>query len=201
MTEEHQDPENPEAGAPESPDSEPSPAPKGRGRGSGAAASDIVARLSGLGKKTAAKKTAPPAKKTAAPAKKTAPAKTSAKKAAPATKKPAAAPTKKAAPAKKAPATKKTAASPSTPDYPYRKKGDWVYEEGVPIMPAEQEAPRALYSARITFTTTEQQRRALEEAKLDDRIDKTARLRAMVALWEQDERLRKRVDRLARTMQ
>ncbi|MGW6569994.1 hypothetical protein [Streptomyces sp. NPDC054975] len=189
MTNDQQDSQSPEAGADNSPEPEPSPAPGGRGRGSGAAANNIVARLSGLGKKSAAKKTAAPAKKTAAKKTTTPASKPAAKKAA----------AKKATPAKKA-TTKKTAATPSV-SHPYRKKGDWVYEEGVPVMPAEQDPPRSLYSARITFTTTEQQRRALEAAKLDDRIDKTARLRAMVALWEQDERLRKRVDKLARTMQ
>ncbi|MFF9908768.1 hypothetical protein ACF1HU_35810 [Streptomyces olivaceus] len=152
-----------------------------------------MARLAGLGKKTAA-----PAKKTAA--KKASTKKTAAKKAPPKTTKTTTA-KKTAAPAKKTTAsTKKTESAPSV-SHPYKKKGDWVYEEGVPIMPAEQQAPRALYSARITFTTTEQQRRSLEQAKVEDRIDKTARLRAMVALWEQDERLRKRVDKLARTMQ
>ncbi|MFE2936824.1 hypothetical protein [Streptomyces sp. NPDC059278] len=188
-TEDHQSPETPEAAEPAG--SEPSPAPKGRGRRGAAGGSDIAARLRGLGsKKTAA---APPAKK--APAKRASAAPTT-KKAAAKKAAPAAASPKAAQPAKKA-ATKKAPDSA-----PYKKRGDWVTPVGAPAtMPAEQGAPRALYSARITFTTTEQQRRALEEAKVEDRIDKTARLRAMVALWEQDERLRKRVDKLARTMQ
>ncbi|MFJ3481654.1 hypothetical protein [Streptomyces microflavus] len=187
--EDHQDPETPEAAEPAG--SEPSPAPKGRGRRGAAGGSDIAARLRGLGsKKTAA---APPAKKT--PTKRAS--------AAPATKKAAAKKTAPAAASPKAAQPAKKAAAKKAPDSaPYKKRGDWVTPVGAPAtMPAEQDAPRALYSARITFTTTEQQRRALEEAKVEDRIDKTARLRAMVALWEQDERLRKRVDKLARTMQ
>ncbi|MGW4954585.1 hypothetical protein [Streptomyces parvulus] len=163
-------------------------APKGRGRRSGGGA-DIVARLAGLGGKNSGSSAPPAAKK--------APAKKAAAKRAPAAKKAAPATSTRKATAKKAPAKK--AADDS---FPVKKKGDWVTPVGAPAtMPAEQDKPRALYSARITFTTTEQQRRALEAAKLEDRIDKTARLRAMVALWEQDERLRKRVDKLARTMQ
>lgn len=180
--EEHDGPEA--RGAAGSETSAESTAPKGRGRRGAAGGADIVARLAGLGGKNSGAQTNAPAKK--APAKKTA-----AKKA-PATS------TRKTA-AKKAAPAKKTAADDASP---VKKKGDWVTPVGAPAtMPAEQDRPRALYSARITFTTTEQQRRALEAAKLEDRIDKTARLRAMVALWEQDERLRKRVDKLARSMQ
>jgi len=64
-------------------------------------------------------------------------------------------------------------------------------------MPPEQ--PKAVtYSERINLTTTPEQNRALAQARVDDGIDKTARLRAMIALWQQDERIRKRIDKLAR---
>ncbi|MFF6984220.1 hypothetical protein ACFZAV_42660 [Streptomyces sp. NPDC008343] len=190
--EEHPPTETGDAGTPDPPAAEPSPAPQGRGRRGGAGGADILARLTGLGaaKKTTTKKTAAPAKKATA---KKAPAKKATAKKAPATS------TRKAT-AKKVTAPAKKAAPDNT--FPVKKKGDWVTPVGAAVtMPAEQDRPRALYSARITFTTTEQQRKALEEAKITDRIDKTARLRAMVALWEQDERLRKRVDKLAQTMQ
>jgi hypothetical protein len=67
-------------------------------------------------------------------------------------------------------------------------------------MPAEQARPAALYSARISHTTTPEQKRALDMARVDDGIEATARLRAMTQLWIEDERLRARVDKLARTL-
>lgn len=64
-------------------------------------------------------------------------------------------------------------------------------------MPPEQ--PKTVtYSERINLTTTPEQNRALNLARVDDGIDKTARLRAMIALWQQDERIRRRIDKLAR---
>jgi hypothetical protein len=67
-------------------------------------------------------------------------------------------------------------------------------------MPAEQGRPRAFYSARISHTTTPDQKRALDLARVEDGIEATARLRAMTQLWMEDERLRARVDKLARTL-
>lgn len=65
-------------------------------------------------------------------------------------------------------------------------------------MPAEQPKPVA-YSSRINLTTTPEQNRALDLARVEDGIDKTARLRAMIALWQDDERLRRRIDKLAKS--
>jgi hypothetical protein len=65
-------------------------------------------------------------------------------------------------------------------------------------MPAEQGRPAA-YSSRLHITVTPEQARALAQARVDDGIEVTARLRAMVALWQEDERLRKRIDKLARS--
>ncbi|HET6751582.1 MAG TPA: hypothetical protein VFL71_20240 [Actinomycetes bacterium] len=65
-------------------------------------------------------------------------------------------------------------------------------------MPAEQSRPAA-YSARLHLTTTREQARALAQARVDDGIEVTARVRAMIALWQQDERLRRRIDKLARS--
>ncbi len=93
------------------------------------------------------------------------------------------APTRKATPDK--PATGKPAARKATP------------APRAP-MPAEQPKPAA-YSSRINLTTTPEQNRALDLARVEDGIDKTARLRAMIALWQQDERLRRRIDKLAQS--
>lgn len=63
--------------------------------------------------------------------------------------------------------------------------------------PAEQ--PRSVsFTERINLTVTPDQNRSLDLARVDDGIDKTARLRAMIELWQEDERLRKRIDRRAR---
>jgi hypothetical protein len=40
-------------------------------------------------------------------------------------------------------------------------------------------------------------RRALEQARVDDRIETTARIRAMIRLWQEDEQFRARVNELA----
>jgi hypothetical protein len=41
-------------------------------------------------------------------------------------------------------------------------------------------------------------RRALEQARVDDRIETTARIRAMIHLWQADEQFRSQVNELAR---
>jgi hypothetical protein len=65
-------------------------------------------------------------------------------------------------------------------------------------MPAEQ-TRSAAYSSRLHITVTPGQAHALAQARVDDGIEVTARLRAMIALWEEDERLRRRIDKLARS--
>ncbi|WP_406346253.1 hypothetical protein [Streptomyces sp. NBC_00648] len=63
--------------------------------------------------------------------------------------------------------------------------------------PTEQERT-AFYSARLNLTTAEAQRKTSKPAAMEDDIDNTARVRAMIALREEDERrLRKRVDKKA----
>lgn len=62
--------------------------------------------------------------------------------------------------------------------------------------PAEQ-AKTTFYSERINLTTTPAQKKMLKLAGVEDGIDTTARIRAMIALYEEDERLRKRVDKTA----
>jgi hypothetical protein len=69
-----------------------------------------------------------------------------------------------------------------------------------PPMLAEQPAPPAHYSARMQLTLTPDQARALKLAKVEDGIEGTARIRAMIALWIEDDRLRHRIDKRARSM-
>jgi glucose/arabinose dehydrogenase len=66
-------------------------------------------------------------------------------------------------------------------------------------MPAEQDKPDR-WPARISMTASPEMKRALDLARLDDGIEVTARIRAMITLWQEDRRLRARVDKLARTL-
>ena len=126
------------------------------------------------------------------PGDKAAPAKKTAAKA-PANKTAAKAPAKKAAPAARTSAPAKTAAS-APPAAAEPQPAPAAPRRTPP--PAEQEKV-TFYSARINLTTTEAQKKALKLAGVEDGIDTTARIRAMIALWEEDERLRKRIDKAA----
>jgi glucose/arabinose dehydrogenase len=66
-------------------------------------------------------------------------------------------------------------------------------------MPAEQARPER-WPARISMTASQEMKRDLEVARLDDGIEVTARLRAMIALWQEDPKLRGKVARLARDL-
>jgi hypothetical protein len=72
-------------------------------------------------------------------------------------------------------------------------------------MPAAQPKPKAVYSARISHTTTPDQLDALEEVSRAERratgqaVPLTALLRAAAAICLDDARLRARMARLART--
>jgi hypothetical protein len=50
------------------------------------------------------------------------------------------------------------------------------------------------------MTASREMKRDLDTARIDDGSEVTARLRAMIALWQQDARLRARVDELAREL-
>jgi hypothetical protein len=50
----------------------------------------------------------------------------------------------------------------------------------------------------MSLTLTKAQKKALDMARVDDGLEGTARIRAMIALWESDEKLRRRIDKLAR---
>jgi hypothetical protein len=66
-------------------------------------------------------------------------------------------------------------------------------------MPAEQDRPEK-WPARISMTASPDMKRDLELARLDDGIEVTARLRAMITLWQEDPKLRTRVDKRARDL-
>ena len=56
------------------------------------------------------------------------------------------------------------------------------------------------WSVRVPLNVDEEMRRALEVARMDDRIETTARVRAMIQLWQEDERLRARINKRAKDM-
>jgi hypothetical protein len=59
--------------------------------------------------------------------------------------------------------------------------------------------PRAIPAPeRITLPMWTELHRALALARIEDRVDTTVRIRAMIELWHHDARLRARVDRLAK---
>jgi hypothetical protein len=66
-------------------------------------------------------------------------------------------------------------------------------------MPAEQEHPPA-WDARMSLTLSKEMKRALDVARADDGVEGTARIRAMITLWQEDDRLRRRIDKLAKTL-
>lgn len=65
-------------------------------------------------------------------------------------------------------------------------------------LPTEPKAEK--WPARISMTASKEMKRELESARLDDGIEVTARLRAMISLWQADPELRARVDELARDL-
>ena len=65
-------------------------------------------------------------------------------------------------------------------------------------MPAEQ-ATAKRWDARASLTLTAEMKRALDMARAIDGIPDTARIRAMISLWQDDERLRARVNKLAKS--
>jgi hypothetical protein len=66
--------------------------------------------------------------------------------------------------------------------------------------PIPEEQPRAKeWPVRIPLNVDDGMRRALEQARVDDRIETTARIRAMIHLWQEDDQFRARVNELAAT--
>jgi hypothetical protein len=64
---------------------------------------------------------------------------------------------------------------------------------------AAQPAEQPKWDARMSLTLSKPMKRDLDIARADDGIEGTARIRAMIALWQSDERLRKRIDREAKS--
>lgn len=64
---------------------------------------------------------------------------------------------------------------------------------------ADQPKPEK-WPARISMTASREMKRELEAARLDDGIEVTARLRALIRLWQTDPELRGRADELAKTL-
>ncbi|MGH3612687.1 MAG: hypothetical protein ACRDRK_08835 [Pseudonocardia sp.] len=141
---------------------------------------ELLARMTALGASTAQPATSEPTPATRRRTKPvTAPSETA-----------TTADTGRSAPTRPAPADRPATRTPAT-----RKQAP---ASRTPAMPAEQPKP-VTYNARINLTTTPEQNRALDLARVEDGIDKTARLRAMIALWEKDERLRRRIDKEAKS--
>jgi hypothetical protein len=65
--------------------------------------------------------------------------------------------------------------------------------------PAEQPKAVGVWDARMSLTLSKPMKRSLDMARADDGIEGTARIRAMIALWEQDERIRRRIDKMAKS--
>ncbi len=70
--------------------------------------------------------------------------------------------------------------------------GEIRQPDSTPAKPGEK------WPARISMTASREMKRDLEAARLDDGIEVTARLRAMITLWQKDPALRVRVDELAK---
>jgi hypothetical protein len=65
--------------------------------------------------------------------------------------------------------------------------------------PAEQPSPGA-YGARVNLTMSPEMKRDLELARIEDRIELTSRIMAMITLWLTDPGYRAAVDELAAQM-
>jgi hypothetical protein len=63
-----------------------------------------------------------------------------------------------------------------------------------------QEPEPARWDARMSLTLSKEMKRDLDVARADDGVEGTARIRAMITLWQEDERLRRRIDKLAKTL-
>lgn len=72
-----------------------------------------------------------------------------------------------------------------------------------PVAPVQEVQPQQRakeWPVRIPLNVDEEMRRALEQARVDDRIETTSRVRAMIQLWQDDDEFRARVNELAATL-
>jgi hypothetical protein len=72
--------------------------------------------------------------------------------------------------------------------------------EPAPVIPETTGPKPERWPARISMKASPEMKRWLELARIDDGVEVTARLRAMIMLWHDDPKLRARVDELARTL-
>lgn len=56
------------------------------------------------------------------------------------------------------------------------------------------------WDSRLSVTLSAEMKRWLDLARVDDGIEATARIRAMIVAWHENERLRARIDRAAKTL-
>jgi hypothetical protein len=96
------------------------------------------------------------------------------------------------------PARKKTQ-QPAQPAETAVQAAPEVPEDSGPerLLPLEPESGTK-FDARMSLTLAPDQKRLLDLARVDDGTEGTARIRAMIALYGYDPRVRKRIDRIAR---
>lgn len=116
-------------------------------------------------------------------------------------------PTSKGSDADSKPAGKERARSGSTSKKPGRTaKGTQTeqsptqdHDLSEPLPDEGKPKPPSKNGKRVAVPMPKDMRDALALARVDDDIEATVRIRAMVELWMHDERLRARVDKLAKT--
>lgn len=62
---------------------------------------------------------------------------------------------------------------------------------------SKSSTPSKRHERRLSLPLTDDQDRTLKLARVEDDIDTTTRIRAMIEIWADDPKLRKRVDKLA----
>jgi len=94
-----------------------------------------------------------------------------------------------------------TQAPAAVPDAPPEEPRPVVAEVARPARHASSQhaEPKApTWDARMSLTLSREMKRDLDIARAEDGIEGTARIRAMIDLWRNDDRLRRRIDRMAR---
>jgi hypothetical protein len=66
---------------------------------------------------------------------------------------------------------------------------------GGPVSAPAQQDKEPMFDARLNLPLTDEMMRALKQARLDDGLEATARIRAMITIWQEDERFRNRVNK------
>lgn len=79
-----------------------------------------------------------------------------------------------------------------------RRRGAGTARNEDQVQAAVHRARFGVYEKRVTLLLRTDDHRALAVARLDDGVDTNRRIRAMIRLWQEDPRLRARIDNLAR---